>query len=137
MRTREDILKEKLKGIHFIQPDTTYALVLQAMEEYALEQTLELKAYHSEELKVRNEILSSYKQQSLELKAENERLLQREKDLHYENIGQRDENTRLREALESLKIEIKELCRLPYFETVRLRTCVEQIESALEKDKPI
>lgn len=31
----EEILKEKLKNIHFIRSDETYALVIQAMELYA------------------------------------------------------------------------------------------------------
>lgn len=34
-KTAEEILKEKLKNIHFIRSNETYALVIQAMEEYA------------------------------------------------------------------------------------------------------
>lgn len=35
----EEILKEKLKDIHFIRSDETYVRVLEAMEAYALERT--------------------------------------------------------------------------------------------------
>ena len=35
LRSAEEILKERLKNIHFIRSDETYALVLDAMELYA------------------------------------------------------------------------------------------------------
>lgn len=35
LRSAEEILKEKLKNIHFIRSDETYALVIGAMTEYA------------------------------------------------------------------------------------------------------